>query len=182
MTQFFSSFSKLESFSHSLNTLTSSHTCQHCACSDQWISHGFIYRQSGIQVGKRILCAKRYGKLGCGRTFALYIAAFIPERRYSLSVLWAFACSLIQGSSVAQAYFSAVGHAYFSHRQAYRWLSALYAQVGLFRSQLPFASTYSISVRHRSARLSILLTTLSAWIHYFSDKNNIQIQLNQRFC
>jgi hypothetical protein len=180
MQQFFSSFSKLEAFSHSLNTL--SHTCRHCACSDQWISHGFIYRQAGIQVGKRILCAKRYGKLGCGRTFALYLAAFIPERRYSLSAIWAFVLSLIQDFSVAQAYFSAVGHGHFSHRQAYRWLNALYANVGLFRCQLPFASAHSISVVHRSTRLSILLTTLSAWLNYFPDKFDIQIQLTQRFC
>jgi hypothetical protein len=54
----------------------------------------------------------------------------------------------------------------------------------LFRSQLPFARplNLSISVVHRSARLSILLTTLSSWIHYFPDKYHIQIQLNQRFC
>lgn len=182
MQLFFPSFSKLEAFSRSLNTLISSHACRHCTCSDQWVSHGFIYRQSGIQVGKRILCAKRYGKSGCGRTFALYIAAFIPQRRYSLNVLWAFVCSLIQGSNVAQAYFSAVGHAHFNHRQAYRWLSALYAQVGLFRSQLPFRSVNSISVRHRSTRLSILFTTLSAWVNFYPDQFNIQIQLNQRFC
>ena len=184
MRQFFSSLFKLETFSHSLNTSIANQTCQYCACSSQWISHGFIYRQPGIKVGKRILCAKRYGKADCGRTFALYLAAFIPQRRYSLSAIWAFVLSLIQGSKVVQAYFSAVGHSHFTHRQAYRWLNALHANVGLCRSQLPFARplNLSISVVHRSARLSILLTTLSGWINYFSDKSVIQVQLNQRFC
>ncbi|MER2491631.1 hypothetical protein [Catenovulum sediminis] len=83
MQRFFSSLFQLDIFTRSLDSLNSHQTCQHCACSNSWVSHGFIYRQSGLKVGKRILCANRYGKSGCGRTLALYLADFIPNRRYS---------------------------------------------------------------------------------------------------
>ncbi|MCU4676866.1 hypothetical protein N7931_14630 [Catenovulum sp. 2E275] len=142
----FSSLFELDFLTQSLDSLNSNQTCQHCACSDSWISHGFIYRQSGLKVGKRILCAKRYGKSGCGRTLALYLADVIPNRRYSFSVIWALVLSLQHGSTVEQAYYLTIGHCHFSHRQAYPWLSALYAQLGFFRSWLAQFNSECLSI------------------------------------
>ncbi|WP_143872001.1 DUF1949 domain-containing protein [Catenovulum sediminis] len=138
-----------------------------------------------VKVGKRILCANRYGKSGCGRTLALYLSDFIPNRRYSFSVIWAFVLSLLQGATVEQAYYSAIGHCHFSHRQAYRWLSALYAQLGLFRSWLARLNLNLLDTGYlnfRSTRLAVLLSTLASFAQRFTNISSIQAGLNCRFC
>ena len=184
MQRFFSSLFELDVFTQSFDSLNSNQTCQHCACSNSWVSHGFIYRQSGLKVGKRILCANRYGKTGCGRTLALYLADFIPNRRYSFSVIWAFILSLLQGSTVEQAYYLALGHCHFSHKQAYRWLNALYAQLGFFRSWLArfnsnlFDGCY---VHFRSARLTVLLPTLATLAHRFVNNNLGKVMMAKKY-
>tara|TARA_R110001592_G_C13144876_1_gene747645 strand:- start:227 stop:1258 length:1032 start_codon:yes stop_codon:yes gene_type:complete len=128
MQRFFSSLCELDLFTHSLDSLTFDFSCQHCSRNDQWVSHGYVCKQSGEKVGKRILCARRYGKQGCGRTRQLYLQDIIPQRRYTLSKLLAFIAALIKGLTVEQAYYHAAGHDHGSHRQAWRWLNALWAQ------------------------------------------------------
>lgn len=183
MQQFFSSLVELEQFSLSLNSHSTSNSCPHCCQNDQWVSHGYLYKQTGEKVGKRILCAKRYGKQGCGRTRQLYLQQVIPGRRYTLSTLLAFVLALIHGATVEQAYFKALGHEYQSPRQAWRWLNALWSQMSVFRGEvvdLPDLS--SKSIRRRSRRLSVLLSTLRDWWHYCSDKWSIQCCCQARFC
>ena len=126
MQRFFSSLCELDQFSFSLDNPKHDNHCQHCARNDQWVSHGYLYKSSGEKIGKRILCAKRYGKLGCGHTRQLYLQQFIPQRRYCLNKLVSFILSLIRGATVEHAYFDAVGHHHGSYRQAWRWLKALW--------------------------------------------------------
>jgi len=182
MQRFFSSLCHLDHFSLSLDSMSKQH-CSHCNQNDQWISHGYVYRQSGEKVGKRILCAKRYGKRGCGRTRQLYLQHVIPQRRYSLSKLVAFVCALIRGLTVERAYIEAVGHAHSSHRQAWRWLSALWARMSYFRSEVYSLFDTGLSSRpYRSPRLAILMSTLASWMRLLPDKRTFQLNRQRRFC
>ena len=45
MQLFFSSLSELEHFTHRLKTLPKDNACEHCARNDQWVSHGYVYKQ-----------------------------------------------------------------------------------------------------------------------------------------
>jgi len=183
MQRFFSSLCELDRFTHSLDSLTLDDRCQHCFQTDQWVSHGYLYKQSGEVVGKRILCAQRYGKQGCGRTRQLYLQHAIPQRRYTLSKLLTFIIALIKGATVEQAYYQAIGHDHGSHRHAWRWLNALWTRMSRFRAaftRLPDPD--SPTTQYRSRRLSILLSILSHWLARFPDKQVIQVHLQERFC
>lgn len=180
MQRYFFSLSELEQFTYSLDCLSPDNQCQHCSRNDQWVSHGYVYKQTGEKIGKRLLCAKRYNKQGCGRTRQLYLQNIIPQRRYPLSTLLTFILSLIRGATVEQAYFRAIGHEHSSHRQAWRWLDALWRRIGWFRSRRP--ETDVEPVRRRSRRLSLLLSTLNEWWHQCPDKNGCQRQAQQHFC
>jgi hypothetical protein len=116
-------------------------------------------------TGKRLVCGRRYGKNGCGRTQQLYLGDVLPHRRYRLSVLMAFITRLIQGMAVRCAYHAALGHAIYEPRQAWRWLNALWAGMPRWRTGLPSLNS---AVRHyRSRRLSVLLNALTAWFSRF---------------
>ena len=166
---FFSTLHSLETFTRSLASLPDQEACAFCAQSRHWVSHGYIYKQRSPTkrdvIGKRILCSNRYGKPGCGHTRQLYLASAIPKRRYCLNVLLWFIVFLINGSTTTQAYHQAIGHDYFEPRQASRWLTALYQQLGWFRGLLPKNSRDDCSCQsYRSYRLTLLLPTLQQWL------------------
>ncbi|MBK8974086.1 MAG: hypothetical protein IPM37_22995 [Hahellaceae bacterium] len=178
MQTFFSSLNDIERFTQSIGS-QSSCACPHCQLSDQWVSHGYVYSQAGEITGKRLVCGRRYGKNGCGRTQQLYLNEVLPHRRYRLSVLMAFITRLIQGMAVRCAYHAALGHAIYEPRQAWRWLNALWARMPRWRTCLP---SLNITVRrYRSWRLRLLLNALSAWLTG-SDSTLLQEQLQQPFC
>lgn len=165
MQSFFPSLNTLEQYTSSLNSLAHTTTCTHCLKSDQWVSHGYVYQQHSRRqatiVGKRILCSRRYGKSGCGRSRQLYLQHVLPRRRYSMSTLITFVVLLAKGMSVVQAYRKATARQHCEARHAWRWLRALYAQLGPWRSLLrrrPSATPNN--TRRRSRRLTILLPTL----------------------
>lgn len=137
--------------------------CPNCRKNGQFVSHGFVYRQISmtrkVVVGKRIFCANRYGKTGCGTTRRLYLANAIPTLRYSAHHLTTFLCSLIARSTVQQAYQAATRTE--SPRNAYRWLRKLGNQLIRFRS----GSNKNIAFvadrfKSRTRRLRLLLPTL----------------------
>lgn len=182
MQRFYSCVAELNFFTLSANSLLFNQPCPHCQRSDQWVSHGFSYNQSGKVRGKRLICCARFGKGGCGRTVALYLASVLPKRRYRLAVLFQFISSLLQGNTVEQAYFHAIGHEYNNGRQAYRWLNALYKKLGDYRVKLGMKPTDTCAVQHRSRRLSILLSTLKLTLTRWPDWCCVQVRLNQAFC
>lgn len=183
MQRFFSSLVEMDQFTHSLDNLTSDNQCKHCSRNDQWVSHGYVRKKSGEKAGKRILCGKRYGKLGCGRTRQLFLQHIIPQRRYTLPKLLTFVLALIRGATVEQAYNYTVGHDHFEHRQAWCWLQALWMQMSRFRPALAITpDPGSSSIRYRSRRLSILLTTLKDWLRHYPDQPSIQVALQDRLC
>lgn len=179
MQMFFSSLASLEHFTHSLQSLTFENACTYCSKNDQWVSHGYVYKQRSIEhnevVGKRIVCSQRYGKNGCGRTRQLYLEPFIPRRHYSMAVIVAFILQLLEGVSVVTAFHKATGKRYIDPRHAWRWVRALYAQLGHFRSSLNKQSdVLDRYAGHRSRRLAILLPTLHAF--FISDGVSSHVQ------
>jgi len=183
MQRFFSSLYELDQFTRSLDSQPSIVPCRHCSRTDQWISHGYVYKFSGEKVGKRILCGKRYGKQGCGHTFQLYLRHIIPQRRYTLSELMAFILALVNGATVEQAFHQALQHSLFEHRQAWRWLNALWQRMGRFRASVATVPPVQGAARPRcrSRRLTLLLSTLGEWLRGFPDRLAIQVLRQERF-
>lgn len=182
MQRFFSTLSELECFSLSVNSLFFNQPCPHCKQSDQWCSHGYRYNQAGRIRGKRIVCCARFGKRGCGKTIALYLSHVLPQRRVCLKVITCFIQVLIQGATVEWAYHCAVNHAHCCHRQAYRWLNGLYANIGLFRTQCLLPDKPDNMTHSRSTRLTVLLSTLASVMSQYTDLRHFQTHLNQRLC
>lgn len=182
MRRFYSTRNELNFFTLSANSLLFNQPCPHCQCSEQWVSHGFSYSQSGDVRGKRIVCCARFGKQGCGRTIALYLASILPKRRYALLTLYQFIKALLLGSTIELAYYHALGHHHHGHRQAYRWLNALYARCGDFREFLFQKPPPVMFTHHRSKRLSSLLTTLRLVLSHYPDLASYQHKMNHPFC
>lgn len=137
--------------------------CKHCSKSDQFLSHGFIYKSTYsdigiIKVGKRIFCSNRYKKKGCGRTLALIIAGELPKKQYNSSHLMLFIRYLIQFFSVREAYKKATRTN--NPRNAYRWLNALEANLLSYRSFLKRPT--ESPPKRRNKRLTLLTSTLKA--------------------
>ncbi len=143
-----------------------------------------MYKQVAMDkkrvAGKRILCSNRYGRVGCGRTRQLYLADVIPQRHYSLAVVIAFIQTLLAGSHVEHAYLNAVAATQYTlkaARHAWRWLTALFKQLSLWRTYLDKSSERvvysgpSTSLKHLLPTLDVLLTcqhtTLSDYQHHF---------------
>ena len=155
MQRFFSSLAVIEQLISALNTTGSRHSCPNCNKSDQWVSHGFLYKKPGEKAGKRVLCGNRYGKSGCGHTQPLYLDDVVPQRRYRLPVLLAFVLSLLKGATVEQAYYQAIGHHHSSPRQAWRWLNSLWTNMSVFRERITSSQSVVASLCAGSRRLTL---------------------------
>lgn len=182
MQRFFSSLAVIEQLTSKLNSTAIRHSCPNCNQSDQWVSHGFLYKKPGDKAGKRILCGNRYGKSGCGRTQPLYLDDVMPQRRYRLSVLLAFVLSLFKGATVEQAYYQAIGHHYSSPRQAWRWLNSLWHNMSVFRSRLTSSALVDDLISVGSRRLRLLLNTLHPCLANCVKPDVIQRSMQCRFC
>ena len=159
-------------------------TCPHCGKSEHSVSHGYLYKQVSIEhrkvVGKRILCSRRNGKGGCGRTRQWYLADIVPRRRYPLSTFVAFIYSLLGGDTVEQAYLKAIG-SIVEPRHAWRWLHSFLKQLPRWRIDLsPIAETFK--AKQRSPLLKILLPTLKALSTGLGHLNQFQMQFQRTFC
>lgn len=168
---FFSSIRALDQYTFSLETLSQDDSCQYCLKSNQWVSHGYVYKQRSITkrevVGKRILCGNRYGKSGCGRTRQLYLQSIVPRRRYSMKTLSIFIALLCEGAGVVSAYLQATAGYLRDVRHVWRWVQDLYARVGPFRTIKHNHGSHTAEAHLRSKRLSILISTLKS---VFPDK------------
>lgn len=140
-------------------------TCRRCQRGDQFVSHGFVYRKQhgGVRcaVGKRLFCANRRGRRGCGATLRLSLADCLPRLHVAAQVLQGFVLALVAGSGVAAAYLQATRAQ--SARQGWRWVRRLRDGLVHWRTYLPrevspLAPLFSV----RSPRLQVLLPTLAA--------------------
>lgn len=185
MQVFFSSLQTLESYTHSLNSLPKEDACQFCLQNNQWVSHGYVYKQcssKGITLaGKRIICSSRYSRRGCGRTRQLYLDHCIPRRRYTLDIVIAFIGLLLKGIWLEDAYREVLQDHEKEGRHAWRWIDALYKQLGHFRSAFCLSvNTKELLTKHHHRRLRILLPTLSALLRKQDNPTAIQSTLQSR--
>jgi hypothetical protein len=172
MKLFYPDFSAINAFTMSLNFHQNELECRHCLKSDQFVSHGIVYKQrSGSvteKVGKRLFCSNRYGRSGCGRTFQLYIASEIPAFRYGAAHLFVFISALIANQTISEAYMQATGQT--EYKNAWQWLKRLTFKLSEYRTflkcRVKTPSNISSSPSHF---LRHLLPTL---IRLFSPTNN----------
>ena len=181
MKRFYPNFESINAFTLSLGFHQNELECVHCFKSDQFVSHGIIYKQRSSslaeKVGKRIFCSNRFGHQGCGRTFQLYIATEVPCFRYGAAHLFIFITALIAQKEVDEAYLQATGQS--ESRNAWRWLKKLMFKLSEYRSFLKVRKPDSNPSRSTSNQLKHLLPTLA---RLFAPSNNgcIVYQLRQQ--
>ncbi|MBD8528303.1 hypothetical protein [Pseudomarimonas arenosa] len=130
-------------------------------------------------MGKRVFCANRGGRRGCGATLRLYLAARLPRRQYGAPVLQRFVRALMAGADVAVAYLQAT--AAQSSRHGWRWLSRMYAHLTRWRVLLPGPDAQDAApFASRSPRLRLLLPTLVALHRRLGDAFVTRFQLQQQ--
>jgi len=172
MQKYFSDIESIDSFSLSLEVHKDALHCAHCSRNDQFISHGFVYKQRSQtlreKVGKRIFCSNRYGRSGCGRTFRLYIAKALPCLQYDAAHLFVFLVALMAQMTVQQAYEKATGTQ--EPRNAWRWLNKLQRKLTDYRCFLQRqAGKWSTQFKSRVRRLQILLPTVKQLFSLLDD-------------
>ena len=158
--------------------------CPHCGKSEHSVSHGYFYKQVSIEhrevAGKRILCSRRHGRGGCGRTHQWYLADIVPGRRYRLSAFVAFVYALLGGNTVEQAYLQAID-SIVEPRHAWRWLRSFLKQLPQWRSDLS-PMTEAFKAKQRSSLLNILLPTLKVLSVGLGHLDRFQMQCQRAFC
>jgi len=179
---FFESIDSLNQFTRSLRAATLP-PCN-CGADNHWTSHGFTYKQLSAThrcvVGKRIICANRCGRTGCGATRQLYLSSTLPRIHYRADVLTLFIVALINGTPIHSAYQQATQAN--SHRHAYRWLHQMKCRLVNYRPQLASMNTAnSTRITTRSTRSLLLteplMTTLQHFQSHWANKLVQQYQL-----
>lgn len=163
MKKFFANLESLHQFTLTLDSTPEPVTCSQCKKTDQFVSHGFVYKhlsQGKRQaIGKRIFCSNRSGRSGCGRTCQLYLNQTLPSFQYNTLHLFVFLSSLMVSMSIQVAYQKATGA--IEPQNAYRWLNKLQHKLVDYRSHLNRrAEAVTHYGRIRTKHLSILLSTL----------------------
>ena len=168
MQKYFNTIESIDSFTLSLDYHKNKLQCHHCKKNNQFVSHGFIYKQRSMKlsepVGKRIICSNRYGRSGCGRTFQLYVAEEFPSFHYGSIHLVIFITSLLKNLTVHASYQKATGQ--LETRNAWRWLNKLMIKLTDYRrflkARTQIVSTLFIS---KAKRLQLLLPTLTRFFN-----------------
>lgn len=151
MQKFYHDYDSIHRFTLSLDYHQNKLECGHCSKSNQFVSHGVIYKQRSStlaeKVGKRIFCSNRSGRKGCGRTFQIYIASEIPSLRYGAAQLFIFITALLANLTLSEAYYQATGQN--ETRHAWRWLARLTRQLSEYRTFLKVKMTSGFPSHNR---------------------------------
>lgn len=163
MQKFYSDYDTIHRFTLSLDYHKHEVVCVHCLKNNQFVSHGNIYKQRSCafaeKVGKRLFCSNRSGRMGCGRTFQLYVATEVPSLRYGAIQLYIFISSVLANLNISEAYEQATGQT--EPRNAWRWLSRLTRKISDYRTFLNVKMTVCFHQAHASNKNLIhLLPTL----------------------
>jgi len=163
MKLYFDSLSKLESFTLNIDCYVDKVECPICSKRGQLVSHGYLYRWIGgilRVVGKRILCAARRGRNGCGSTQSLYIKTDLPRFHYTVvHVCHFFMCLVFLKKSVAESYQLATNC--YDSRNAYRWVSKAKNKFSQYRHFLERQSLESTDFTNvASSQLRVLMATI----------------------
>ncbi len=182
---FFHNMESLDQFTMELDRHQDSLECRQCSKNNQFVSHGYVYRQlsqnTRITVGKRIFCSNRRGRTGCGSTIRLYLATVIPTLRYDTSHLMTFLNVLLGGASIQQSYQAATQSN--EPRNAYRWLGKLHNQIINYRGFLKIRTQEIVySFKSRTRRLQILLPTIQRLFVITPSNVCRTYQLDRQIC
>ena len=175
----------MDQASFSLDSLPPSDSaCPYCGKIHQSVSHGYVYKQIAIGqrevVGKRILCSRRDGRSGCGRTRQWYLADVVPGRQYRLPVFIAFVHALLGGDAIEPAYLNSTGSS-AQPRHAWRWLQSFIKQLPRWRLGLS-PMLESLTTKPRSSTLNILLPTLQSLSRGLGGLSRFQNHFQFAFC
>jgi hypothetical protein len=83
--------------------------CPHCQKSGFLRAHGFLKghlegtTNKQVVRARRFYCTKRYKKIGCGKTFSIYLSQFLPNRFVSACSIKAFFQNLLSKKSISKA-------------------------------------------------------------------------------
>ena len=181
ITLFFSSFDDLQSRTLNLQAHPDRFVCHKCKHSEYFVSHGFSYAKARaaqrVTVGKRLFCADRFGRGGCGATLRLYLFDRLPRLHVGAPAMQAFLTHLDAGMAVESAYAQSRPAArivpcaapqlektmptllpHRSPRNAWRWLKKLDRNLPRFRALLTGPDALGgLPFTTRSARLRLLL-------------------------
>lgn len=159
MPSFFSSLLDIEQHANFVKRRYSLE-CAHCKKVGHLIAHGFVYKQISMRkrdcVGKRLVCCRRFGHAGCGRTIQLSLSSQLPRRFYTGIQLGLFVMLLLSNRAIVKAYSQATGQS--STRHAWRWLAALKSNLWRYRSK----ATRHANTTFGSPLLDVLKRCLSS--------------------
>lgn len=178
MKRYFNDLETLNRFTLSLDCQAGSMCCQHCSKTDQFVSHGFVYKKhyhgKTRTVGKRLFCSNRSGHSGCGRTVRLYLVTEITRLHYTAAHITAFILALLVGHSTQQAYWAATQT--IEPRHAYRWLNKLQRKLVDYRALIHNRLTPACRFTSTSKQRCIVLSTLQRLFSQFGKLACIQYQ------
>lgn len=184
MNRYFNDLDTLHRFTLSLDCQMDPIRCHHCSKTNQFVSHGFVYKKQHHgktrTVGKRIFCSNRSGHSGCGRTLRLYLVTEISKLHYTAVHITAFVLALLCGRTIQQAYLAATQSS--DPRNAYRWLNKLQRKLIGYRALLKTQCVRPIcqfAVRTRERH--ILLATLQALFSAIGTCAQVQQQTQASF-
>ncbi|MBL4795341.1 MAG: hypothetical protein JKY24_07550 [Pseudomonadales bacterium] len=188
MNLFFDNIDSLNQFTHQLDNHNDAFSCQHCRKQDQFVPHGFVYKNQHIApaadkepAGKRLLCSNRYGRSGCGRTLRLYLADCIPSLTRSSAQVALFFLLLLSGCSTKEAYQKSTPETEADHRNAYRWLTKCQTKLTTYRTFLSTrALNFTCVFAKRTNRLQHLLPTIKRLHDIYGDSFVLHFQLEQQ--
>lgn len=176
MRKFFHSIGEIGRFIGNLRALKQS--CPHCNAKETLCSHGFIHKlghfSSKNLIGKRIYCSNRHQKNGCGRTFQLYLADFIPHLHFSVVDFETEIKRYLHFNipENEKEYPSRRCHL----RTRFRWLKKLNNRIPVMREALIKSNPLSLNLPDNASQSALTFTLLTLFSS--AIKNLRQFQLN----
>lgn len=138
---FQNSLDDIEAFTHTVRYQVD-FVCPHCKAKGQTVSHGHLFGDNGIIIGKRCICDRRRGGTGCGKTIRILIKSKCYRLHYALARVGVFLSALLCCTPVLQAYQEATGTC--TSRNSWRWWKKLKNREGDLRQELFALSAHQL--------------------------------------
>lgn len=161
-----SNISKADSFTNSIRE-QGGLSCHHCKQHGQWLPHGFLYKLNlngqKRKTGKRIICDRRRGGRGCGRTLKIMVKKETHQLQVCIAEIAQFILALLKGLTLPEAYERATGTP--QSRNAWRWWSRLKTLEGSIREDLFQLNNGELPRNiEKNGHENQLLTLLEQWM------------------
>jgi hypothetical protein len=115
--------------------LDTERSCWYCQAVGQFVSHGNIRCcETNQTIGKRLLCDKRRGGTGCGRTTRLLNQDETYWLHFKTPTICEFIILIVAGKTITDAYMAATTA--MTPRNAWRWWSRLRSMEHTLRKYL----------------------------------------------